>query len=74
MTCPGHDGWFWGNPCIILISGYERLIGGCRREVLHEPPAPPALAHALPEDVIHPERQEGSENWSEYSPRVLGQS
>ena len=57
-----RDGWLWVNPYVTLISAYERLIGGRGREIGPELAAPPAMAHALPEDVIHSDPQEGSEN------------
>jgi hypothetical protein len=55
-----RDGWLWVNPYVTLISAYERLIGARGREIA--PVATPALAHALPEDVLRPEPQEGGEN------------
>jgi hypothetical protein len=57
-----RDGWLWVNPYVTLISAYERLIRGRGREIGPEIAASPAVAHALPEDVIHPDPQEGSEN------------
>jgi hypothetical protein len=57
-----RDGWLWVNPYVTLISAYERLIHGRGREVGPEMAASPAVAHALPEDVIRPDAQEGSEN------------
>jgi len=57
-----RDGWLWVNPYVTLISAYERLIGGRGREIGPEPAASAAVAHALPEDMIHPDPQEGSEN------------
>jgi hypothetical protein len=57
-----RDGWLWVNPYVTLISAYERLIGGRGREIGPEIAVTPAVAHALPEDVIHPDPQEGSEN------------
>jgi hypothetical protein len=57
-----RDGWLWVNPYVTLISAYERLIGGRGREIGPELAAPPAMAHALPEDVIHSDPQEGNEN------------
>jgi hypothetical protein len=57
-----RDGWLWVNPYVTLISAYERLIRGRGREIGPEIAAAPAVAHALPEDVIHPDPQEGSEN------------
>jgi hypothetical protein len=38
------------------------LIHGRGREIGPELASPPAMAHALPEDVIRPDPQEGSEN------------
>ena len=57
-----RDGWLWVNPYVTLISAYERLIRGRGREI--GPPAMPSadVAHALPQDVIHPDIQEGGEN------------
>jgi murein DD-endopeptidase MepM/ murein hydrolase activator NlpD len=57
-----RDGWLWVNPYVTLISAYERLIRGRGREVGPELAGPPAVAHALPEDAIHLDTQEGSEN------------
>jgi hypothetical protein len=57
-----RDGWLWVNPYVTLISAYERLIRGRGREIGPEIAASPAVAHALPEDVNHPDPQEGSEN------------
>lgn len=57
-----RDGWIWVNPYVTLISAYERLIRGRGREVIPEPAASPAVAHALPEDVLRPENQKGAEN------------
>jgi Peptidase family M23 len=57
-----RDGWLWVNPYVTLISAYERLIHGRGREIGPELASPPAMAHALPEDVIRPDPQEGSEN------------
>jgi hypothetical protein len=57
-----RDGWLWVNPYVTLISAYERLIGGRGREIGPESAASPAVAHALPEDVIRPDAQEGTEN------------
>jgi hypothetical protein len=57
-----RDGWLWVNSYVTLISAYERLIRGRGREV--GPTSSPAMAHALPvpEDAMHSETQEGSEN------------
>jgi hypothetical protein len=57
-----RDGWLWVNPYTTLISAYERLIHGRGHEI--GPPAIPSsdVAHALPEDGIHRNLEEGSEN------------
>ena len=57
-----RDGWLWVNPYVTLISAYERLIRGRGREIGPEPAASPAVAHALPEDVIRSSTRDGSEN------------
>jgi hypothetical protein len=57
-----RDGWLWVNPYVTLISAYERLIGGRGREIGPESAASPAMAHAVPEDAMHSDTQEGSEN------------
>ncbi len=57
-----RDGWIWVNPYTTLISAYERLIRGRGREIGIEPPAPAAVAHALPEDVVRHDPHEGGEN------------
>jgi hypothetical protein len=57
-----RDGWIWVNPYVTLISAYERLIHGRGHEIGPEIAGAPAVAHALPEDVIHPDPQEGGEN------------
>jgi hypothetical protein len=58
-----RDGWLWVNPYVTLISAYERLIHGRGREIGPEIVPPPAMAaHALPEDAVHPDAQEGSES------------
>ena len=57
-----RDGWLWVNPYVTLISAYERLIRGRGREIGPQPAASAAVAHALPEDVNHPDAQEGGEN------------
>ena len=57
-----RDGWIWVNPYTTLISAYERLIRGRGREIGPEPAVSAAVAHALPEDVNHPDAHEGSEN------------
>jgi len=56
-----RDGWLWVNPYVTLISAYERLIRGRGREIGPEIAAAPAVAHALPEDVLKPDQREGSE-------------
>jgi hypothetical protein len=60
-----RDGWLWVNPYVTLISAYERLIRGHGREIGPDPGSTTPIAHALPEDVIHPESQEGSEEGGE---------
>jgi hypothetical protein len=57
-----RDGWLWVSPYVTLISAYERLIHGRGREVGPELAASPALAHALPQDAIRHDPEEGSEN------------
>jgi hypothetical protein len=57
-----RDGWLWVNPYVTVISAYERLIRGRGREIGPEPAPSSAVAHALPEDVLRPDPQEGSEN------------
>jgi hypothetical protein len=57
-----RDGWLWVNPYVTLISAYERFVRGRGREFGPDSTATPAVAHALPEDVIHPDAQEGSDN------------
>jgi len=57
-----RDGWLWVSPYVTLISAYERLIRGHGREIGPEIAASPGVAHALPEDVVHPDMQEGGEN------------
>ena len=57
-----RDGWIWVNPYVTLISAYERLIRGHGREIGPEIAASPTVAHVLPEDVVHPDQQEGGEN------------
>jgi hypothetical protein len=60
-----RDGWLWVNPYVTLISAYERLIRGHGREIGPDPGGATPVAHALPEDVIHPDSQEGSEEGGE---------
>jgi murein DD-endopeptidase MepM/ murein hydrolase activator NlpD len=57
-----RDGWLWVSPYVTLVSAYEHLIHGRGREIGPEMAASPAAAHALPEDVVHPDMQEGGEN------------
>jgi murein DD-endopeptidase MepM/ murein hydrolase activator NlpD len=57
-----RDGWLWVNPYVTLISAYEHLIRGRGREIGPESVSLPAVAHALPEDVLRPIRKEGGEN------------
>jgi hypothetical protein len=54
-----RDGWIWVNPYVTLIAAYERLIHGRGREIGPQIATSP-VAHALPEDVIKPDMQEGS--------------
>ncbi|HLG80138.1 MAG TPA: M23 family peptidase [Bradyrhizobium sp.] len=56
-----RDGWIWVNPYVTLIAAYERLIHGRGHEIGPQIAASP-VAHALPEDVVKPDPQEGSEN------------
>jgi murein DD-endopeptidase MepM/ murein hydrolase activator NlpD len=59
-----RDGWLWVNPYVTLISAYERLLRGHGREIGPDTTSAPAMAHALPvpEDAMHSDTQEGSEN------------
>jgi hypothetical protein len=57
-----RDGWLWVNPYVTVVSAYERLIRGRGREIGPESAASPAVAHALPEDVLRHDTQEGTEN------------
>jgi hypothetical protein len=57
-----RDGWLWVNPYVTLVSAYERLIRGRGREIGPESATSPAVAHALPEDVLRHDTQEGTEN------------
>jgi hypothetical protein len=52
-----RDGWIWVNPYVTLVSAYERLIHGRGREIGTEPAA--AMAHAVPDEAVHPNSQEG---------------
>jgi hypothetical protein len=56
-----RDGWIWVNPYVTLIAAYEHLIRGRGLEIGPQIAASP-VAHALPEDVIKPDMQEGGEN------------
>ena len=56
-----RDGWLWVNPYVTLISAYERLIRGRGHEIGPEIATSPAVAGALPEDVLKPDQREGSE-------------
>jgi hypothetical protein len=56
-----RDGWIWVNPYATLIAAYEHLIHGRGHEIGPLIAGSP-VAHALPEDVIKPDPQEGSEN------------
>jgi len=56
-----RDGWIWVNPYTTLISAYERLLRGRGRELGTDPVTPAAVAHALPQEVLRPDAQEGSE-------------
>ena len=57
-----RDGWIWVNPYTTLISSYERLIRCRGRENGVEPAVSAAVAHVLPEEVHHPDVNEGGEN------------
>ncbi len=57
-----RDGWLWVSPYVTLVSAYERLIQGRGREIGPEPSVSPTVAHAFPEDMIHLDTREGSEN------------
>jgi hypothetical protein len=58
-----RDGWLWVNPYVTLISAYERLLGARGREIGPAPAAPPAMANAVPEDLVKPDApSEGSED------------
>ena len=56
-----RDGWLWVNPYVTLISAYERLIRSRGHEIGPEIATSPAVAGALPEDVLKPDQREGSE-------------
>jgi murein DD-endopeptidase MepM/ murein hydrolase activator NlpD len=58
-----RDGWIWVNPYVTLISAYERLIRGRGHEIGPEIAGPPdAAAHAAPDETVHPDPMEGSDN------------
>jgi hypothetical protein len=57
-----RDGWLWVNPYVTVISAYERLIRGRGREIGPQTAPSAAVAHVLPQDVNHPDVQEGSDN------------
>jgi hypothetical protein len=57
-----RDGWIWVSPYVTLISAYERLIQRRGREIGPDLAGVPGNAHALPEDSLHPDMQEGAEN------------
>src|SRR6516164_5838972 len=57
-----RDGWIWVNPYVTLIAAYERLIRGRGHEIGPEIAAAPTVAHAMPDDALRPNLQEGSEN------------
>ena len=52
-----RDGWLWVNPYVTLISAYERLIRGRGREIGPETSPLPAVAHALPQDILRTDPQ-----------------
>jgi len=57
-----RDGWLWVNPYATLIAAYEHLIGGRGREI--GPPIAPsaAVAHAMPQDMNHPNARQAGDN------------
>jgi murein DD-endopeptidase MepM/ murein hydrolase activator NlpD len=57
-----REGWLWVNPYVTLVLAYECLIRGRGREIGPEIALSPAVAHALPQDVIRPDIHEGTEN------------
>nr|WP_249136694.1 M23 family metallopeptidase [Bradyrhizobium tropiciagri] len=58
-----RDGWLWVNPYSTLVSAYERLIRGRGREIGPESGPAAAVAHALPDDIVHRiDTQEGGGN------------
>lgn len=58
-----RDGWLWVNPYTTLIASYERLIHGRGREVGPQSIPPSAdVAHALPEDMVRRNIEEGGED------------
>ena len=56
------DGWLWVNPYVTLVSAYERLIHGRGRQIGPDSLPSSAVAHALPQGVIHPGNPGGSDN------------
>ena len=58
-----RDGWLWVNPYVTLIAAYERRIHGRGREFgPQSTPVAADVAHALPEDILRHDPEEGSEN------------
>jgi murein DD-endopeptidase MepM/ murein hydrolase activator NlpD len=57
-----RDGWLWVNPYVTLIAAYERLIRGRGREIGPESVSLPAVAHALPKNVLRPEQEEDGDD------------
>jgi hypothetical protein len=57
-----RDGWLWVNPYVTLVAAYERLIHGRGRQIGPDSLPSPAVAHALPQTVVHCGSQEGSDN------------
>jgi hypothetical protein len=57
-----REGWLWVNPYVTLVSAYERFIRGRGREIGPDSVPSPAVAHALPQDLIRPDTREGTEN------------
>jgi len=57
-----REGWLWVNPYVTLASAYERFIRRRGREIGPDSVPSPAVAHALPPDMILPSNQEGSDN------------
>ena len=50
------------NPYVTLSSADERLMRGRGHQIGPHIAASPDLAHAAPEEVIHPDPQEGNDN------------